>query len=408
MKKRISATALALVFSAGSAFASAYSIPEQSIDSTAKAGANISSAEHADASYFNPANMSWVGNAWQAEADLNYLHLSSTKYKDTRGSLFDGSTKEENFLIPTFFLISPSFNNFRFGLSMTEPFNLATRWNGEYPRSFFGKFDVKVYEFNPTVSYKINSIFSVAAGVRMLYSTAGFASGGLSAPFLTLSQDMDADTTAWGYNLAVSARPTAQSNISVTYRSNADLDFDGNATFNDATSTLAPAAARGHITVATPAVLAVSGAYTFLDKLTVELTWDRTFWSTYKTLDFNYDTPPSVYTVYFGDPAAKNYKDSNAYRLGLSYKATKVMTLMAGIAYDETPVPSGTLGFELPDSDAWLFSLGARFKVTSQMDLGIGLLYDRKADRSVNNANVTGKFSDASSFSVSAGMSYTF
>jgi long-chain fatty acid transport protein len=121
----------------------------------------------------------------------------------------------------------------------------------------------------------------------------------------------------------------------------------------------------------------------------------------------------SPYTDLFGYPAAKNFKDSNAYRLGVSYKATNIMTLMAGVAYDETPVPSGTLGFELPDSDAWLFSLGARFKVTPKMDLGFGLLYDKKTDRAVNNVSgsptdVAGKFTDASALYVSAGLSYTF
>ena len=44
---------------------------------------------------------------------------------------------------------------------------------------------------------------------------------------------------------------------------------------------------------------------------------------------------------------------------------------MAGFAYDEPPVPSNTLGFELSDSNAYLFSLGARFKVTPKMDLGL-------------------------------------
>ena len=41
MKKTISVVALASVLAAGSAFASGYRIPEQSADSTAKAGANI-------------------------------------------------------------------------------------------------------------------------------------------------------------------------------------------------------------------------------------------------------------------------------------------------------------------------------------------------------------------------------
>ena len=161
-------------------------------------------------------------------------------------------------------------------------------------------------------------------------------------------------------------------------------------------------------------MLAISGSHTFFDKLTVELTWDRTFWSTYNNLDFNYSTTLTDATMIgaFDNAITKNWKDCNAYRLGVSYKATKMTTLMAGFAYDETPVPTSTLGFELPDSNAYLFSLGARFQVTPQTSLGIGLLYDMKTDRSANNllegGRVDGKFTNSSAVLATVGLTYTF
>lgn len=408
MKKTISVLALASVFAAGSAFASAYRIPEQSVDSTSKAGANIAGAEHADASYFNPANMSWLANSWQIEGDMSYIHLTSVDYKDARSPTLNGSTNEENFLLPQMFIVSPDFNNFRFGFSITEPFGLAKRWDDAYPRAFANKFDLKVFEFNPTVSYKINKIFSVAGGVRMLYSQATVSNdlsgiAGSTGP----TRYMSGDTTAWGYNLAISARPDDKSNISITYRSNVDLDLSGDASFGPF-----PLATSGKVTVEAPAVLAISGSYTFFDKLTVELTWDRTFWSTYKDLDFHYGSSIGPYAPYFGVVTPKNWEDCNAYRLGLSYKATKITTLMAGFAYDETPAPDSSLGFELPDSNAYLFSLGARFQVTPQMNVGFGLLYDMKTDRSANNlaagGRVDGEFTNSSAILATVGLSYTF
>ena len=59
MKKKIAFLALAGVFAAGTAYGSAFRIPEQSINSTALSGAYIANANGPDASYFNPANMSW-------------------------------------------------------------------------------------------------------------------------------------------------------------------------------------------------------------------------------------------------------------------------------------------------------------------------------------------------------------
>jgi long-chain fatty acid transport protein len=58
MKNKISVLALSSILITGSAWASAYRIPEQSVDSVAKSGANIASSMDADASYYNPANMS--------------------------------------------------------------------------------------------------------------------------------------------------------------------------------------------------------------------------------------------------------------------------------------------------------------------------------------------------------------
>jgi long-chain fatty acid transport protein len=409
MKKTISVLAVASVFAAGSAFAAAYRIPEQSIDSTAKAGANIAGAEHADTSYFNPANMSWIENAWQTEVNLNYIHLSSIEYSDARSSRYSGSSKEEDFLLPTLFLVSPEISNFRFGFSITAPYGLAKRWDDPYPKTFAEKFDLKVFDFNTTVSYKINNMFSVAGGVRLLYSTATVASDGRVADGVTANRYIDGDTTGWGYNLAVSARPTDKSNISITYRSNVDLDLEGDATLaTNVGSTKINTV--GNVTVPAPAVLSISGSYLFFEKLTVELTWDRTFWSKYENLDFNYDTRitnPVLYSA-FDAPKAKNWDDASAYRLGLTYKLSDMVTLLAGFAYDESPVPDKTLGFELPDSDAYLFSAGARFKVTKQTDLGIGVLYDSKKERTVNNGSVNGTFKDASALLVSAGLTYTF
>ena len=75
MKKKISVLALASIFAAGSAMASGWRIPEQSVDSTAKAGANIASSTRGDTAYYNPANMSWMADTWHLEADLTYLYL---------------------------------------------------------------------------------------------------------------------------------------------------------------------------------------------------------------------------------------------------------------------------------------------------------------------------------------------
>ena len=72
--------------------------------------------------------------------------------------------------------------------------------------------------------------------------------------------------------------------------------------------------------------------------------------------------------------------------------------------------PAENIGFELPDSDAWIYSIGAQYKVSEQMDIGMAALYDYKESREVRNADgsINGKFTDASAFLLSVGMNYKF
>jgi len=59
----------------------------------------------------------------------------------------------------------------------------------------------------------------------MLYADATVSSdaSGIGVP---VSRSMNGDTVEWGWNAALSVKPMEQLNISATFRSNIDLDFD--------------------------------------------------------------------------------------------------------------------------------------------------------------------------------------
>ncbi|WP_136810357.1 OmpP1/FadL family transporter [Desulfosediminicola flagellatus] len=414
MRKIISVAAVASLFVAGSAMASGYRIPEQSVDSTAKAGANIASADKADVTYYNPAGMSLLEDTWHFEGTATYLRLSEIEYDDTRPG-FDATGEKEDFLLPTFFVVSPDYNNFRFGFSLTESYGLQKRWKEGYPKAFAEKFSLKVFEFNPTVSYKINDMFSIGGGVRFLYNEATVASDATGLAPVAPGRFIDGDTTEWGYNLAVDVKPNDNLNFAITYRSNIDLDFEGDVELNANGATIIDT--TGTVSVPAPAVLAFSAAYTW-EQWTFDLTIDRTFWSEYESLDFDYAVgdltdPSNPYFAgglfaAFDAPVAKDWDDTTCIRLGVEYRLNPTITLLGGIAYDENPVPDENLSFELPDSDAWLFSAGVRYKYSEQMEFGVAVLYDYKEERTVTNDVVSGEFSNASAFLISLGASYKF
>ncbi len=84
---------------------------------------------------------------------------------------------------------------------------------------------------------------------------------------------------------------------------------------------------------------------------------------------------------------------------------------MVGFGYDKNPEPTATVGFELPDSDAWLYSIGAQYKISDKMDVGLAMLYDYKETREVQvnpRDRVYGEFTDASALLVTVGLNYRF
>ncbi|MBU1564171.1 MAG: outer membrane protein transport protein [Proteobacteria bacterium] len=405
MKKAISVLALTSILTAGSAMASGWRIPEQSVDSTAKVGANVASASRGDSAYYNPANMAWMSDTLHVEMDASYIYLSPIKYEDSRSSSYNSESEPEHFLCPTAFMVSPSLGGARIGFALVEPFGLSKRWEDRYAKAFAEEFSLVTIEANPTVAYGFGKMVSVAAGVRMLYADATVKSdaSGIGRP---LSRQMEGDTVEWGWNAAVSVKPVDKLNISATYRSHIDMEFEDKAKLNLMGTRMTLDA---EVSVPAPAVFALSVAYDVLDNLNVELTWDRTFWSKYESLDFNFS--PAIPGNPYEAPVAKDWDDADAFRIGLTYGVTKQLDLMAGFGYDNTPAIDETIGFELPDSNAWLYSIGAQYKLNEKMDIGFAMLYDYKETRKVEvNATDTvyGEFTDASAILVTVGLNYRF
>ena len=296
-------------------------------------------------------------------------------------------------------------SRWRFGMSTTTPAGLTKRWESALQKLYAEEFTLRNVEINPAVSYKVSDTFSVGGGLRMVYSEGKVYGDGslIGAP---IKREMEGNTIEFGYNLALAWKPTPDVAVGVTFRSKIDLDQEGEANLYlggvgrqfDAT-----------VSVPIPAALNIGISKTWNDKLTIELVYERTFWSAYEALDFNYGSPIQPLLVSsFDDPKDKSWEDVNSYRIGVTYKYSDKLTLMAGYAYDETPVPEKTLSYELPDSDAHIFSAGFKYKQSESLSWGAAVLYDKKDSRKVSNHEINGEFSDGGAILVTVGMSYRF
>jgi len=404
MKKSILLSAL----TSGLLLAGAYKLPEQSLNSMALGAAYVAHTTQADTAYFNPANMAFMGDKQYVDGALTLIHLPENTY--TLMAPYSGKSNDENIVAPTLHYVAAPMGNFRWGVSMVVPGGLTKQWDTPYQKLYAEEFTLKNVEINPVVSYKISEQFAVGGGLRLVYSEGVVKSdGGSIAP---LKRHMEGDTIEFGYNLAMTYRPTADINIAVTYRSNIDLDEDGKANLwfggigkqYDAS-----------VSVPLPAALNIAVSKTW-DSFTLEFNYERTYWSEYKNLDFNYGQPllNPILKEKFDDPIPKNWQDTDTFRIGATMVLDK-LTLMAGFALDETPVPAKTIGFELPDSDAKIYTLGFRYQQTEHLSWGAAFLYDSKDDRTLTPGiadnevlKYGGKFSDGGAYLTTIGMAYEF
>lgn len=397
--------------------AGGYKIPETSTNSLALGGANIAHVNSADAAYDNPANMVFMSDTNHIEADLIYINTSPTKFQGTVSGAgpYDLKAEEQNFLLPSLHYVSPSLGDSgaRVGVSIVVPGGLSREWKEEPAKTSSEEFTLEIVEVNPTAAFKVTDKLGLAVGFRIVHTSGVVKSSGTVAPGpIVASRDMTGDSVDFGYNLALAYHPTDNLEIGLTYRSQVNLTVEGDAKLN---TSAGPASYDGpaSVTIPLPASFNAAIAYTFPTKTTVEFVYERTYWSSYQALDFDYPTTLTnpVLKSAFDDPKDRSWEDTNTFRIGVTQELD-VFTLMAGFVIDETPTPEKTLNFESPGSDSMSVSFGGRYKIDKNFDIGLAALYSMKDDRtidgSVNDNNINGTFSDSNVLMISAGLGYRF
>lgn len=398
-----------------SLYSAGYKIPEQSLNAVALSAAYIANANGADAAYYNPANMVFSSIENELEINLTYISLPEMGFSSTEHS------KAEEFLIPTLHYILPTnLKDIKFGISFVAPGGLSKRWDTPIGKTFSKEFTLEILELNPSISYKVNENFAIGGGLRLIKThgivkSHGFVpiknSAGTLVNKSEIERNMQGDDLSFGYNLALTYKIQEDTKIAATYRSNVNLKIEGDATMSSSLDSANENSAAS-VEIPLPAALNLAVSHTF-NKLTVEAVYERTFWSTYKELDFEYqkNINSEILKGAFDVSKDKSWKDTNTYRVGLTYQASPKLTIMGAIGYDETPVPNKTIGFELPDANSKIISTGFKYKLNNKSTFGLAYLLSLKEDRKVNSVNenpFSGEFSNSKVSLFTIGYNYKF
>jgi long-chain fatty acid transport protein len=403
------AVLVVLMFSATSAMAGGFRLPEAGAKAMGMGFAFTAQADDPSAIYFNPAGIVQLEGS-NFKGGITYVKENGGTFTGTTpltgGATVTETQKDLNFFIPNLFFTRKASPDFAYGVGVYSPFGLGQEYENRDTSIFrnqITKIDLMTIVVNPTVAWKVNEVLSIGAGLDFMYGKAKLQKAGvvfLGPPVnnLNLFQlDLDGDGTAWGYNFGALLTPTKQVKIGISYRSPFRLDIkNGDVKIFGINSTVpfvppGPFTAaqvfggttfdtKGSTTLNIPATATLGVAYT-VNRLTLEVDADWTFWHSYSSLFIDLERNNGLLPDSF---AKKEWKDVVALYIGGEYRVTDPLALRLGFRYDPTPVPAGTMGPELPDADKLYYCVGAGYKV-NRWTFDFAYMYVDKKDRTVNN-----------------------
>jgi long-chain fatty acid transport protein len=309
----------------------------------------------------------------QGTAALHYI-MPSTKFTSA-GPLPGGSTYNafgnggqggESAFVPALYgtwMINPQWS---VGLAINAPFGLATEWDSTWAGQFHAiKSEVETLNINPTVSFKVNNMISLGAGVSYQQLKATLTNA--ISPLAPGSQgQVEGDDWAWGWNLGALFDFGQGTRVGLTYRSTTDYTIKGDLTFQ---GILLPDQ-QIKASVKLPDTASIGLSHQFNPQLRVLADYTWTGWDSIQTLDIQ--TQGSGVTL-----SSINLQFKNSWRMGVGaeYQVNQPWLLRMGLAYDTTPVQDAFRTPRLPDNDRIWLAVGARYQPSPTWWLDFGYTY---------------------------------
>ena len=407
-------TAALLALGAGNAAASSFALIEQSVSGMGTAYAVGSSGiDDASTVYFNPAGMSRLHGSHLSGGlqivDLSTDFKGSAEYANTgtppppfgiEGKEIAGKKKlnlDTTELVPAGYISHQYSDKVWFGIGVNAPFGLKTdydsdNWVGRYHAD---KSELLTININPSMAFKFNDNVSIGFGVNAMYADGeltNMADGGLrlaqAAAGLPGSDDgfvkLTADDWGYGFNAGLLLTPTQNSRIGLHYRSEIDLNLDGDAKVSGFDSPLLESAKGkqdAKLDITLPDSVSLSGNYSLNSRwgFMADVTW--TNWSDIDTLDIKLQDGSRSVAVW-------DYDDSWRYSIGAEFKPSRTWTFRTGVALDETPVPKDSLRSpRVPDNDRTWLTLGMTYRHTPNLSFDFGYAHIFVDDPKLKNVS---------------------
>ena len=395
---KLAATATLSAALSSAAVAGGFMLTEQSEAGLGRAyaGAGIV-GDDLSAVWYNPAGMSLLsGTAVQmgtvvADLDLEVTTNSSATFDNGRNGTKENGRKH-GVPIPNMYLVHQIRDDMWFGLGITVPFGMATEYDENWAAADKGmNAEVKVFDINPNVAFKLTDTLSFGAGVSLQYVTAQFEQRqalymhGRQAGNVRVR--LNADGWAWGGNLGFMWQPTETVRVGLAYRSQVNHKADGYLKTDLTTyatdaipHTTSLKSNDGHAEMSAPHVITLTGTWKATEALRLSGLVRWTNWSSFDKLPISGSSLYAV-TSQLGQPTDKTeatykWKDSWLFTVGADYDINDEFTVRGGVGYEISPVDDDKYrSATIPDTDRLWLSMGATWHASKNLQGDFGIAY---------------------------------
>lgn len=397
-------------------FAGAYEFGGLGPRAAGMGGAFMAVADDWTAPYWNPAGLTQTeGNGLGAEfliprikivdgnsiANLEAADMSVEQgdvFVNIYGYLVEPSSFDETEVTGTFYqpFIGGFFDlyGFKIGTGFYIPVGNWVDWednvlditNAEINATYYTSMHLKTGNFS--VAKEIVPELSFGVGLNLLYIKNEYEA---TKSYTTTAMPSDYDFlhkmegSGWGFEVVFGLlyKPLPVLNIGAVYRTGSNINLDGRGEYSH---TLAPPAETSNYNMEFhhPATYGIGLAYRLLPNLLISTDWQRTDWSTWKTV-IDYETEGvglSDLDIDWG------WNVSNRYRIGGEFKPNDVIALRAGFYYDESPAPDEQISLtSINDVSRRAITLGAGYEWEN---LHFDFVYEyTSGDREVDDVEYT-------------------
>lgn len=375
MRKLFSLSLLTLA--SASMFAGGYRVSIQGQKQLAMGHTGVAVVNSAEVAFFNPAGMSFLDKKFNLSVGGNAL-FAKTRFQN---SMYNQEASTDNMGTP--FSVYATYKIADWvsaGIAIYTPYGSSVEWDkGWQGAHLVNSIDLQAIFVQPTVSFKIEDVFSIGGGPIYANGSVNFNRNITPNPLLgSTNVDLEAKSiTAWGYNVGMMFKLTKEVTLGMDYRSEIIMEArGGSATYQDknAIASLNPAFTDGTFDadLPLPAELTAGLSYKPSDKWLFAFDYNYTEWSAYKALDitiYNQNPTPVV------SENPRNYKNASTYRFGAQYKATNKFTVRGGFYIDESPVQDGYFAPETPRNDSKGYTGGLTYQVNDKLGIDVSFLY---------------------------------